>query len=222
MYQRLKSRAKEYSKPSPFDSARFASHKFRVDLLLFPWPLSGSWFCQWRDSIERPLPSPETIQRFLSNMFGRLGMSTECAIIALIYIDRLDDCKAVPLSRANWRCLVIVALLVASKVCDDLSLFNIEISTLFPFLSLKVLKDLELQFLQHLGWNLHVSGSLYAHYYFALRSLRLQQQSPSIDSESKEEAHRSMPKLYEKLNITGARRVELRLAAREEVAASSM
>ena len=62
-------------------------------------------------------------------------------------------------------------LLLASKVWQDLSSWNIEFASVYPRYSLDSLNRLELQFLRMVKWDLYISSSQYAKYYFALRSL---------------------------------------------------
>jgi hypothetical protein len=62
-------------------------------------------------------------------------------------------------------------LLLASKVWQDMSSWNIEITQIYPEFSLKNINRLERIFCSALKWELYISSSLYAKYYFALRSL---------------------------------------------------
>merc|ERR1719433_599013 len=61
---------------------------------------------------------------------------------------------------------------MASKMWDDLASWNIEFAELFPVFSLTEINALEVLFLKQLNYNLFISGSDYARYYFALRGLR--------------------------------------------------
>ena len=60
---------------------------------------------------------------------------------------------------------------MASKVWQDMSSWNVEVSQIFPEYSLKSINRLERIFCSSLKWELYISSSLYAKYYFALRSL---------------------------------------------------
>lgn len=57
------------------------------------------------------------------------------------------------------------------QVWQDLSSWNVEFSTVYPEYSLKSINRLELLFLGAMKWDMSISSSLYAKYYFALRSL---------------------------------------------------
>ena len=54
---------------------------------------------------------------------------------------------------------------------QDLSSWNVEFSTIFPQFTLTAINRLERTFLHHIHWDLYISGSTYAKYYFALRSM---------------------------------------------------
>jgi hypothetical protein len=57
------------------------------------------------------------------------------------------------------------------QVWQDLSSWNVEFSSVYPQFSLKCINRLEHVYLGQVKWDLYISASLYAKYYFALRSL---------------------------------------------------
>ena len=65
----------------------------------------------------------------------------------------------------------ISALVLAQKVWDDTPLINADFSILYPALTVKDINFLERKFLDLLEFKLAVSPSLYAQYYFELRSI---------------------------------------------------
>ena len=77
----------------------------------------------------------------------------------------------VPLVGETWRPIFMAGLLLASKVWQDLSSWNIEFASVYPQFSLDAINRLELLFLKFMKWDLYIWSSLYAKYYFALRSL---------------------------------------------------
>jgi hypothetical protein len=81
------------------------------------------------------------------------------------------ETSRVPLLANTWRPIFLCGLLLASKVWQDLSSWNIEFASVYPQYSLDSINRLELLFLQKLRWDLYISSSQYAKYYFALRSL---------------------------------------------------
>ena len=77
----------------------------------------------------------------------------------------------VPLLAKTWKPILICGLLLASKVWQDLGSWNCEIAEIFPQFSLQAINKLERIFCVEIKWNLYISSSIYAKYYFALRSL---------------------------------------------------
>lgn len=120
---------------------------------------------------KRHVPSVDEIFRFCKNLFNKAQLSAECTIVCLIYIERLMEQANVPLLAATWRPIVVCGLLLASKVWQDLSSWNVEISNIYPQFSLHSINRLERLFLHHIQWDLYISATVYAKYYFALRSL---------------------------------------------------
>lgn len=53
----------------------------------------------------------------------------------------------------------------------EYSSWNSEIASIYPQFSINSINELESTFCQHIKWELYISSSLYAKYYFALRSL---------------------------------------------------
>merc|ERR1711991_819764 len=114
----------------------------------------------------------------IKHIFETGQLAIDCTMIALIYIDRLlssetfclETSKMVPvvLHRNNWRPILSVAFMVASKVWDDLSMINVDFSTFLPF-SLNELNEWERRFLSTVKFNVRVGASLYAKYYFDIR-----------------------------------------------------
>jgi hypothetical protein len=117
------------------------------------------------------IPSEEEIYEFGHKLFKSVQLSSECSIVCLIYVERLMESAKVPLLAITWRPIFMCGLLLASKVWQDLSSWNIEFASVYPQFSLEAINKLELEFLRMVKWDLYISSSLYAKYYFALRSL---------------------------------------------------
>ena len=117
------------------------------------------------------LPTLKEVHTFISDLFVKAHLSAECSIVCLIYVERLMEVANVPLCAKTWRPCVLCGLLLASKVWQDLSSWNIEISQIYPEFSLQSVNKLERIFCMEIKWDLYISSSAYAKYYFALRSL---------------------------------------------------
>ena len=71
----------------------------------------------------------------------------------------------------SWRPILLAGLILAQKVWDDRSLHNVDFSTFCPMFTLKEINHLELKFLELIDYDVSISSSLYASYYFQLRTL---------------------------------------------------
>merc|ERR1711920_435602 len=136
-----------------------------------PVALSGSFYALQRKHIEYSMPSISEIYDFAHSLFEKVQLSSECSIVCLIYVERLMEIAKVPLMADTWRPIFMCGLLLASKVWQDLSSWNVEFATVYPQFSLDAINKLELNFLRNVKWDLYISSSSYAKYYFALRSL---------------------------------------------------
>ncbi|CAM9812793.1 unnamed protein product [Chrysoparadoxa australica] len=116
-------------------------------------------------------PTVDEIYEFITTLFNKACLSSECSLVCLIYVERLMEVGGIPLLALNWKPIVLCGLLLASKVWQDLSSWNVEFSTVYPQFPLKAINRLEHMYLQQIRWDLYISSSLYAKYYFALRSL---------------------------------------------------
>lgn len=127
------------------------------------------------------LPEVDAIFEFLRKTFEVAKWSPECHIIALVYVNRLTGFTNIRLHLHNWRPILLCALLLAQKLWDDKSLANVD----FPYIwskamptkdrtriTLSVINFMERKFLELLQYSVHVKASLYAKYYFELRTLR--------------------------------------------------
>jgi len=119
----------------------------------------------------KEIPAVKQIYAFLKSVFEVGQFNPECCVISLVYINRLIGVTGVPLTQSNWKPVSISALVLAQKVWDDTPLINADFSILYPALSVKEINFLERKFLDLLEFKLTVSPSLYAQYYFELRSI---------------------------------------------------
>jgi hypothetical protein len=154
-----------------FTEENFVTPRFIVTVLNFPASRSGFQFGKRRIKTPHKIPTVEEIYEFAHQLFNTVQLSSECSIVCLIYVERLMEIAKVPLMSDTWRPIVMCGLLLASKVWQDLSSWNIEFASVYPQFSLSAINRIESQFLKMVKWDLYISSSLYAKYYFALRSL---------------------------------------------------
>jgi len=131
------------------------------------------YFCEenYVNKVVKEIPAVKYIYGFLKQVFEVGQFNPECCVISLVYINRLIGVTGVPLTQSNWKPISISALVLAQKVWDDTPLINADFSILYPALTVKEINFLERKFLDLLEFKLTVSSSLYAQYYFELRSI---------------------------------------------------
>uniref|UniRef100_H0VZ13 Cyclin N-terminal domain-containing protein n=1 Tax=Cavia porcellus TaxID=10141 RepID=H0VZ13_CAVPO len=115
-------------------------------------------------------PEHECIYRFVAIIFNAAWLPTECAIMTLVR-ERLLSYAKVDFCPANWKRIVLGAILVACKVWHDKAVWNTDFCQILKNLALKDINQLEKHYLCLLEFNVNVSASIYAKYYFDLPSL---------------------------------------------------
>jgi len=113
----------------------------------------------------------DTIFQAIKSIYSIAEFSAECLVISLLYIERLRSLTGLHLLMSNWQPILLAAMIVAQKVWDDKSLLNVDFSLICSAYSLKDINKLEKQFLELVQYNVSISASLYASYYFELRTL---------------------------------------------------
>ena len=98
-------------------------------------------------------------------------MEKEIPLMALTYIERLLTKVGILMNHWNWRRILLITLIVASKIWDDDSLENVHFPKVMHDISLKEVNALEKIFLDLISFELTIKGSDYAKYYFVLRTL---------------------------------------------------
>jgi hypothetical protein len=116
-------------------------------------------------------PSIETINTFLRSIYDTEELSAECAVMVLIFIERLISFSKITIDPTNWRRVCFGAIIVASKVWEDTAVWNSDFRSVFPSLQLTDLAKLEREFLRLLDFNVAIKSSVYAKYYFELRTI---------------------------------------------------
>jgi len=122
------------------------------------------------------IPSLSQITDFYRSIFLRSQMEVDCIIISLIYVERLIKKTHGSLTprATNWRSILFSCMVLASKVWDDLSMWNCDFSKIGPSgmtFSLARTNELEVALLRALEYKVKVNASEYAKYYFLLRGM---------------------------------------------------
>jgi len=70
-------------------------------------------------SYSKMKPEYRHIYRFMKTLFNAAQLTAECAIITLVYLERLLTYAEIDIHPSNWKRILLGAILLASKVWDD-------------------------------------------------------------------------------------------------------
>ncbi|CAN0086287.1 unnamed protein product, partial [Phaeothamnion confervicola] len=101
-----------------------------------------------------PHPPPLKLSRGhrYRNVYYRSRCNVDCIILTLVYVERLlkeTNGELRPAPR-NWKSLLLSALILSSKIWDDLSMWNADFVEICPSYTLSRINELELAVLEAL------------------------------------------------------------------------
>ena len=85
----------------------------------------------------------------------RAKMEIETMVICLVYVERLKQ-VGISLNIKNWKKVIFISLILASKVWDDDSYENVHFAKAFTVYTLQEINNLERTFLSIIEFNVHV------------------------------------------------------------------
>jgi hypothetical protein len=117
--------------------------------------------------------------------------SPMCSVYALVLLTRMEH-HGISLTWKNWDCRLLVALLIAQKMCDDIPLENAEFLVVWSMcapnsaaLTAVELSRLEFAFAKSICWDMHVTKEVYTQFLIELHSLH--QEATLVEDERKME-----------------------------------
>ena len=146
------------SKRDEFSEDRFATPRYKCSMVRVPMACPGVVYSMRKLRVVYRTPSTDEIYDFAHQLFKKVQLSSECSIVCLIYVEKLMEVAKVPLVASTWRPIFMCGLLLASKVWQDLSSWNIEFASVYPQFSLEAINRLEVQFLKAIKWDLYISS----------------------------------------------------------------
>ncbi|KJE88956.1 cyclin [Capsaspora owczarzaki ATCC 30864] len=114
-------------------------------------------------------PPQINIQLYLQRFAKYAPVGNECFVLLLVYLDRLVQRTGSIITSLNIHRLLLTAILIASKFCQDKYYTNRHFSKVGG-LPLNELNMLELEFLTHLDFDLNTSLDWLEKYYVQLRT----------------------------------------------------
>ena len=141
-----------------FHEDKFVTPRYKCSMVRVPMARPGVVYSMRRIRVAHATPTTDEIYEFAHQLFKKVQLSSECSIVCLIYVEKLMEVSKVPLVSETWRPIFMCGLLLASKVWQDLSSWNIEFASVYPQFSLPAINRLEVLFLKFIKWDLYISS----------------------------------------------------------------
>ncbi|XP_016053442.1 PREDICTED: cyclin-Y-like protein 1 [Miniopterus natalensis] len=117
-------------------------------------------------------PELKIIYRFVCTLFSAEHLTAECAIVTLVYLERLLTYTNTDICPTNWKRILLGAAILAYEFWDNQALWDVDYCQLIDnIITVKDMNEIEMYFLHLIHFNINIPASMYARYYFDLRSL---------------------------------------------------
>lgn len=114
------------------------------------------------EEVEVVEPSVDLCARYIKYVAISCKMEKEIPLIGLVYLERLLARTGILMNTMNWRRLILIAMLIASKLWDDDSLENEHFPKVMKDVTIREVNVFERVFLDLIGYDLGVQGQEYA------------------------------------------------------------
>ncbi|KAA0147907.1 hypothetical protein FNF28_07515 [Cafeteria roenbergensis] len=131
----------------------------------------------WSRVMAGAVPDIESLYSFSAKVHEMGQFSPETVVLSLILINRVASTSGIPVGPTTWRLVGLIATLLAQKLWDDASVANSDFPTLLKAvlpgseIAVREINRLERRFLGLIKYKVTFTGSLYARYYFELRTI---------------------------------------------------
>ena len=115
-------------------------------------------------------PDENCIYNFVKNLVARGQMEHEVPILSLVYLERLVGKSGIRITQNNWKKMIFITFVEASKVWDDESFENNSFALAFSKYTIQEINRIEAAFLTLIDYQLTIPSSEYAKAYFLLRT----------------------------------------------------
>eukprot|EP01121_Diplochlamys_sp_Union-15-3_P010534 TRINITY_DN2966_c0_g1_i3.p1 TRINITY_DN2966_c0_g1~~TRINITY_DN2966_c0_g1_i3.p1 ORF type:complete len:233 (+),score=26.44 TRINITY_DN2966_c0_g1_i3:46-744(+) len=113
-------------------------------------------------------PSRLFVKHYLECLFTVGYLSPSTGVVAFILLYRLIKPRGGYLHVTNWRPIVLISTIIASKIWEEESVWNTDYLEVCPKLTGEELTHLERIFLQCIDWKTLVSPDEYTHFFAKL------------------------------------------------------
>jgi hypothetical protein len=115
------------------------------------------------------IPKEDEVFLFIQPIFHKLRVKPESGVLSLYYIEKMIRKTSFTFAPFNWRKVVLACVILATKVYEELAVWNADFKEVFPNLSVHDLNKMEMELLRLLDFEVGLNSAKYVKYFFAIR-----------------------------------------------------